>query len=315
MCELGKITEVPLREEWRDEARNFTQWLERNIEILGKALKLELEVIGREVPVGGFSLDLLVKALDTDEIGVIENQYGQTDHDHFGKLLTYAGGQEARIVVWISEHVREEHREALDWLNRTSTETQFFAVELNLVRIDDSRPAPLFRPVVFPNEWLRNTRRITSTNVSPRNEKYRSYFQCLIDELDGIGHAPARPGSAYWLPAGITNIRFRLSFRTNNRVCSSLWIFYKGDAEQNLMIFDALMERRSEIESTFGDGLIWNRQENRTTHEISVCRDGNIDMPENELEGIRDWHIGTLQRLKAAFGPELRRAVDAVEDE
>ena len=69
MCDLGGITEVPLREVWQDEARDFTPWLERNIEILGDALGLELVVIGREVSVGGFSLDLHVRTLDTQSEG------------------------------------------------------------------------------------------------------------------------------------------------------------------------------------------------------------------------------------------------------
>ena len=128
----------------RTKPTNFTPWLEENIDTLGSALGLKLEVISREASVGEFSLDLLVRDLDNSRTGIIENQYNQTDHTHFGQLLTYAGGLDASIVIWISEHVREEHRAALDWLNRTNTETQFFAVEVEVLRIDDSRPAPIF---------------------------------------------------------------------------------------------------------------------------------------------------------------------------
>ena len=312
MCNLGEIMEVQLREVWPDEARDFTPWLERNIQRLGAALKLDLEVIGREVPVGGFSLDLLVRTLDTEEIGVIENQYRETDHDHFGKLLTYAGGQEAQIVVWISEHVREEHREALDWLNRTSTETQFFAVEVDLVRIDDSRPAPIFRPVVFPNEWRRDARLSTSTNTSAKGEKFKQYFQSLIHELDGFGNPKAAAANTQQFASGITYIKYLASFRSNNRVCASLWINW-GNAEQNVQIFDALMERREEINTTFGKGLSWIPRELKT-QEIAVCREGTIDSTDNELDDIRNWHAETLQRLKTAFGHELPRAVDTVVD-
>lgn len=314
MCDLGEFEPVSLREIWPNEANNFTPWLAKNIEILSDALRLQLEVISREASVGEFSLDLLVRDVDSSRTGIIENQYNQTDHAHFGQLLTYAGGLDASIVIWISEHVREEHRAALDWLNRTNTETQFFAVEVEVLRIDDSRPAPIFRPVVFPNEWRRATRRNTSTNTSPRNEKYRLYFQGLIDELrEHHRFTNARVGLAqplYDFPSGISGIKYYASFRENNRVCTSIWINW-GSREENLQILNALMERRTEIESNFGKGLIWERKDGKS-QEISVCRDGNIDLPDSELEEFRTWHSENLRRLKTAFDQHIRSALDAI---
>ena len=71
----------------------------------------------------------------------------------------YAGGHDANVVVWIAREFREEHRQALDWLNqRTGDETAFFAVRVEVWRIDDSRPAPHFTLVAAPNEWRRRKR-------------------------------------------------------------------------------------------------------------------------------------------------------------
>lgn len=314
MCDLGEFERVPLREIWPNERSDFTPWLAENIEILGDALGLNLEVISREMPVGALFLDLLVRDLDSARTGIIENQYDKTDHTHFGQLLTYAGFFDATIVIWISEHVRDEHREALEWLNRTNTETQFFAVEVEVRRIDDSRPAPDLRPVVFPNEWRRATRRNTSTNTSPRNEKYRLYFQELIDELrEHHRFTTARVGLAqswYDFPSGVSGIKYYASFRGNNRVCASIWIDW-GSREENSQIFDALMKRRTEIESNFGEGLIWERKDGKS-QEISVCRDGNIDSPDSELEEFRTWHSETIRRLKSAFDQEIRQALEAI---
>lgn len=107
---LGKLKRVPPRTVWFDEARSFTPWLAENLATLGEALGLDLELTGRETDVGNFSLDLLAKDLSSGGAVVIENQFGPTNHDHLGKILTYASGFDAKAVVWIAETFRDEHQ-------------------------------------------------------------------------------------------------------------------------------------------------------------------------------------------------------------
>src|SRR4051812_22888938 len=109
MPDLGQLMPVDVRELWMHEAHDFTPWLESNIERLGDALGMDLEVTAREADVGDFSLDLLAKDLGSGRAVVIENQYGPTNHDHLGKLITYASAMDAGAVIWIIESVRDEH--------------------------------------------------------------------------------------------------------------------------------------------------------------------------------------------------------------
>ena len=53
--ELGILKTVAPRQKWINEARDFTPWLSNNIEELGNALGLELEVENIEVAVGPYS--------------------------------------------------------------------------------------------------------------------------------------------------------------------------------------------------------------------------------------------------------------------
>ena len=159
---LAKIERVDLREAWPNEARDFTPWLAANIGELGEALGMDLELQQTEAAVGGYSLDVLATDLNEDRPVIIENQLEATNHDHLGKLLTYAAGYDANVIVWLTCKFRDEHRAALDWLNqRTGDDTQFFGVVVELLRIDQSRLAPQFRMVATPNEWRKQT--ITKT--------------------------------------------------------------------------------------------------------------------------------------------------------
>ena len=207
MSGLGQIQRLDIREAWPNEASSFTPWLEERIGDLGDVLGLDLEVESREAPVGSFSLDLLARDTGTGRTVIIENQLEPTDHDHLGKLLTYAGGHDANVIVWVAREFREEHRQALDWLNqRTSDETAFFGVRVEVWRIDDSRPAPHFNLVAFPNEWRRDKERDKRTAAgSERNLRYQAFFQPLIDTLRERRFTRARralPQSWYNVAAG-----------------------------------------------------------------------------------------------------------------
>ncbi len=106
---------------------------------------------------------------------IVENQFGQTDHDHLGKLLTYCAGTEADVVIWIAERLNEEHLAALECLNEnTRSGVGFFGVELELLRISDSPLAPNFRVLVQPNEWAKSVRPAAQTLPPYRTSAGRS---------------------------------------------------------------------------------------------------------------------------------------------
>ena len=316
MLKFSELNKIPLSEIWKNEASDFTPWLESNIQTLGDALGMDLEIIDREASVGDFSLDLRAQDLGSSRTVVIENQFKRTDHDHLGKLLTYAAGFDASIVVWISEDIRDEHRQALEWLNqRTDTETQFFGVVLEVLRIDNSNPALEFKLVVSPNEWQKSQKQKTSTDPSSRGEKYRSYFQILIDELrENYKFTGAKVGIAqnwYNFSSGFGEIRYGAWFAKGGKVLTYVNIRQKID-EQRIKIFNMLENRKREIGSNFGSPLEWSRDAEKSTSRIAISRDGDIELPDSELEEIRRWHIENLLKLKEVFQPEIEKALETL---
>lgn len=311
MSKLGELKTLPLRDLWPNEAFDFTPWLASNIEALGKALGLELELTEREASVGDFSLDLLAKDLGSSRIAIIENQLTQTDHDHLGKLLTYAAGFTASLVIWVSASIRDEHRQALEWLNqRTDTETQFFGVIVEVLQIDDSKPAYNFNPVVFPNEWQKSKKQKTSSNISSKGEKYRSYFQSLIDELREnykfTGAKAGQPQSWYSFSTGIKGILYGANFAMGGKARVEVYID-QGDYDKNKDLFDELYKQLSEIESTYGSPFEWERLDDKRSCRIALYCDGTIEASDSELEQLRKWHIENLLKFKKIFIPIIQR--------
>ena len=114
---LGKLESLNPRKVWPHEAHDFTPWLLDNADALADVLGIDMELSTAEHPVGGYSLDLLGKDLTNNCVLIVENQLTATDHGHLGQILTYAAGTEAKTIVWMATSFREEHRQALDYLN------------------------------------------------------------------------------------------------------------------------------------------------------------------------------------------------------
>lgn len=306
---LGRIVKGHLREAWPHEAADFTPWLAEHISELGNALGLELELQSQEARVGTFSLDLLARDTGTNRTVIIENQLEPTNHDHLGKLLTYAGGYDANVIIWVAKDFRDEHRQALDWLNqRTDEDTEFFGIAVEVWKIDDSRPAPHFNLVATPNEWQREAAEsVRMSSVSDKYLQYRSFFQKLIDTLRERGFTNVRKAqlqSWYNFSAGYgARAKYAVAFNLGKRV--AVEVYMDSDMESNKTLFDQLMDRQKSIESKLGESLEWERLDDKKASRIAIRRQGSIDDDRETLEEIEKWIIAKLFDFKRVFGPHL----------
>ena len=304
--ELGRIERInDLREAWPREDTDFTPWLAEHISELGQALELELELQEQEAPVGSFSLDLLARESVTNRTVIIENQLEPTNHAHLGQLLTYAGGYDANVIVWVAKNFRDEHRQAIDWLNRhTDKDTEFFGAAVELWKIDSSRPAPHFNVVAAPNEWGKGIR---DTKKSERSQRYQAFFQKLADALTERGLTNPRKALAegwFSFPAGHGwRVQYGAAFGGGNTARVEFYIRHT-DQEWNKELFDRFEEQKRAIENELSESLVWQRLDHRTASRISVQRQGSID-DEKTLDELRNWMIEKLFDFKRVFGPRL----------
>ena len=185
---LGKLKKVDLREAWKHEALDFTRWLSKgeNLALLSEEIGVDINLIQTEANVGYFNVDVLAEDSNGRKI-VIENQLEATNHDHLGKIITYASGYNAEIIIWIVKDVRNEHKQAIDWLNEHTDENiNFFAIKLELWQIGDSPYAPKFQIISKPNEWAKIMKAPVSA-LTERKLKLLEFWTALNEFLNNKG--------------------------------------------------------------------------------------------------------------------------------
>lgn len=318
---LGRILTLDIRSIWRSESGDFTPWLAdaENLNLLGDALHLgELTLQATEHGVGDFSADIIA----VDEGGVevlIENQLEQTDHRHLGQVLTYLAGlnKDEATIVWMATRFREEHRAAIDWLNRQTSEGfDFFGVEIEAIRIGDSDPAPRFNVVVMPNGWAKQAsqtaRRATSETLSETGAFYQEYWLGLRDAMADSGETSRFPKAwaRHWLPFKIGRSGFQISvvvYRDERLIRVELYMHQKGMPPKQA--FKALKANREEIEGDYGGPLDWQELPDRRASRIAAyMKDADVTDRADWPKQYR-WIVAQLDGFKRVFGERVRSLV------
>ena len=299
---LGKLEFINPREVWPDEARHFTPWLLDNSDYLAEALGVDIEFERSEHPVGSFSLDLFGRDVSNEVPIIVENQLEQTDHRHLGQLLTYAAGTKAGTIVWIAPSFRDEHRDALDFLNDSSSgNVRFFGVKLRVAVIGDSDPAPDFELVAQPSNWIAQVRSQTgkqrpSDGLSDVRLAQLSFWSRYLDVLRETHPNLTnvrKPQPQNWLTlnfnrgTGITAV-----FVSDGTLRCEVYISTKS-AEANKRIFGALIEHREAVEESIGHTLTWDEMPGRQACRISVTTPGTPleDQPDQLISWLIEYHV------------------------
>jgi hypothetical protein len=309
--QLGRLKPLDPKLVWTHEAHQFTPWLLDNADTLAEVLGIDLELSASEHPVGGFSLDLIGRDLTNDCVLIVENQLTTTDHGHLGQILTYAAGTDAKTIVWLATGFREEHRQALDFLNALGGEdARFFGVEIGVVQIGDHQPAaPLFKLRAQPNDWHSQTSAVAKATSQQAGKAplYQAFWTRFLKRI-GAEHPDwtnphRKPQTVNWFDMRSQfkgGPFYAASFAANGKLRTELYIDY-GDEDANLALFEQLAAKKAEVESNYGGPLVWEDLPGRRAFRIADYRDGSITEGDQFDEYI-DWFFDTGKRLRYAFG-------------
>ena len=259
MAQLGKLVKVELRKVWEHEARDFSDWLakDENLSLLSEELGIDIEVIGTEESSGRFRVDILAKETNSGEYIIIENQLEPTNHDHLGKVITYAAGYDAKYIIWIVKDVLDEHQKAIEWLNEHLDDSiSCFLVRIEVWQIGDSGPAPRFEVISLKNNWVASLKRtVSSDELSPNRLRQQEFWGALRDNFKArdTNMRVQSPSAQHWMNFSLGSSFCHPYLTINSRdnfVSCDLWTNNK-----EFLVF--LQEREDQIKSDLGIEFNW----------------------------------------------------------
>lgn len=305
---LGKLTKVDLREIWKNEEYDFSHWLaeEENLAQLSDEIGIPIRLLEKEAGVGKYSADILGEEEGTGRKIIIENQLEKTNHEHLGKIITYAAGHDASIVIWIFEDIGEEHRNAIDWLNEnTGDDRLFFAVKIEGWRIDNSNPAPKFQIICKPNEWAKVVKRSSgSKDLGETDLKKLAFWTKLksyaLEKKVSLFRQTPRPQHWYDITIGSSDAHIVLTMNTRENLLGCE--IYIND---NKPLFEFLRGQKEVIENQLKGKLEWIEA---TKACRIVQRKDNADIDdEANITVLFDWLIDRATAFHAVFGPLVKK--------
>lgn len=315
---LGRLETVPLRDVWSSEPYAFDPWLIQpdNLQFLAESIGLPgLELVQAQQPIGPFYADIVCKVINTDHIVLIENQLDQADHRHLGQVLTYAPHVDAKICVWVAERIRDEHRAAVDWLNRITGEGYaFFGVEVRAVRIGDSLPAPLFEVVAKPNDWSKITASVQAPSAVQAESAASNltYWPGLHEMLVTLGGPTRKVASdlkdvTYWAPIASSGRAYIWAFRSHSRepyVNAGISLYNAGASH----IWHALHAEETAYTEAFGEPLKWHFNKAGTAFHIQTAsRPGRLD--EGDWDDQHRWLAERMVKFDKLFSSRIKQLI------
>ena len=307
---LGTLKKIDLREAWKHEANDFTKWLalEANLSLLAEEIGIDLKLVQVEAAVGDFSCDIVAEEENTGRTIIIENQLEVTDHRHLGQIITYASGHDAKVVIWVVKDVREEHRQAIDWLNNHTDDTiEFFLVKIELWQIAESPYAPKFDIICKPNDWAKavkashvGSQELTDTKL--KQLEFWTQFKEYAQQHQTNLHVQ-KPYPAHW-----TNISVGSSQATVSLTIQS----QKGEfgtelyIQDNKELYEQLLARKNDIESELGETLVWMALPGKKASRIKAITIGDLDN-KSGWDGYFEWLLRKAEKFQSVFPKYLKQ--------
>jgi hypothetical protein len=315
---ISKLNKVDLRQHWKNEPRDFTKWLSEpeNLELLSDEIGIGIELIQTEANVGRYSVDILAREENTGRKIIIENQLETTDHGHLGQLITYAAGHEAEFIIWLVRDAREEHQQAVAWLNEHADDKlNFFLVVVELWQIGEQIGEPVaavkFSVVSRPNDWKKAVMGTVPDGEQSETKSMQLDFWKRLLEFASRQYPELKlrkPAAQHWYDVSIGRSDCHVCFTVlsrENKVGCELYI------PRSKELFAQFYQQRSIIEKELGlEGKIdWQELPERKASRIRTFTSFDFD-DHKTWEQAFQWLAEKCLKFKKTFAKNWARTIE-----
>lgn len=301
--QISSLKKIELRNVWGHEASDFTDWLsqQENLDLLSNEIGISIKILQKEANVGRYNVDILAEEENSGRKIIIENQLEDTNHDHLGKIITYASGYDAEIIIWIVKDYREEHQKAIDWLNEhTDEKICFYLIKLELWQIEDSNPAPKFEVIASPNEWAKVLKTGASgseyTETKIKQFEFWTKFKNYVKEKDAKIRLQT-PRYQHWYDVSMGSSDAHIALTVNsikNSVACEAYI------NRNKSLFNFLSEQKEQIEKEIGEQAEWI--DSQVASSIKIRKEFSNVLDGDKTIAIFEWLYQKTKLFQSIFG-------------
>jgi hypothetical protein len=230
----------------------------------------------------------------------------EADDDHFA--------QDVRIIL-VSAEFSKELTTAVMWLNERDLDIRCVRIkpysDNGRALIDVQQVIPLPEAIAYQVQL----REKEQSGRKVRAERYNVHFRfwqglLACAKTRTALHSNIAPGTRHWLStsSGVPGLRLGYVI-LQDRGSVELYID-RGDSGTNKRVFDALEKRKGEIETAFGNPLVWERLEDKRACRISfIAVENGSKVDESQWPQVQEAMVEAMIRFEKA----LRPALDALE--
>ena len=315
-----------LREVLPSESRNFTPWLCENLDQLGATADLSLGFRDIESSVHSRFVDIVADETTHGVTVVIENQYGESDGDHLGRLIAYAAGKRASILVWLAEDFRDEFLKAVDWINeQTNSRIEVYAVAFRIFGDAESFRVEFSLRACPPAKS--HLLRYPSPRPRTKHGRRRAFYAPIIEHIAEFGFREIAGQARKLLPlvgteerafeSGFDGLHYVLGIYDQNSGASVVaqvqLMIHGGGRDRVEYIYNSLSSQKAEILAAWGnpseDEVRWGPIRGKPRYFIGVKRPARIYADETELREVAAWMTHWLPRVRDVLEPRLRQLI------
>lgn len=185
----------------------------------------------------------------------------------------------------------------------TDDDVSFFLIEVHAYTIGDSAPAPMFKIIEQPNDFVKTVKAIAHKGELNETQTNRIQFWMQFNDVieqRGKPFNKRKATSDHWYSVAVGSSQCHISIDLVNkehRIRVGMWI------DDNKEMYDSFLEHKDEIEAAAGCQYEWDRLDGKKAAIICTYIPGlNYNKQENYPD-LMNKIIDLVIAMRAAFKP------------